>query len=180
MSNHPAFKVMHLMTRDSNSSLSSNTTGGFNSSLDLNSTLDGIQHCNTTTCDYASSYYPYPINLAATLTFLALFGGAHISFIVTYLMMRNELAFNAIMAAGTLFETVGSSGRLISWFDQWQLPPYLLQLCCLTIGPVFVNAAIYVSMRRLAAVYGEQNWPTDLRTLLQIVRLSFPSPTLAN
>jgi hypothetical protein len=61
------------------------------------------------------------------------------------------------MSGGLLLEVVGYAGRLMARHDPFGQPPFLIYIICLTIGPAFLSAAIYISLARIVVVYGEAN-----------------------
>ncbi|KAI0883984.1 RTA-like protein [Annulohypoxylon maeteangense] len=61
------------------------------------------------------------------------------------------------MVLGLLSEIIGYAGRIISWQNQWSENGFLMQICCLTIGPAFLAAGIYLCIRRIVFAFGPEN-----------------------
>ncbi|KND94641.1 Sphingoid long-chain base transporter RSB1 [Tolypocladium ophioglossoides CBS 100239] len=61
------------------------------------------------------------------------------------------------MELGLTAEIVGYVARVFSWDNQWDQDAFLAQVVCLTIGPAFFSAAIYLCLERIVVVYGEAN-----------------------
>ena len=59
------------------------------------------------------------------------------------------------MLGGLGLEIVGYGGRLMAHRDPFGQPPFLIYIICLTIGPAFLSAAVYICLARIVVVYGE-------------------------
>ncbi|KAH8815992.1 RTA1 like protein [Xylogone sp. PMI_703] len=60
------------------------------------------------------------------------------------------------MVTGMLSESLGYVARILLHFDPFNRAYFLWYLICLTIGPVFIAAAIYLCLGRIVVVYGEE------------------------
>ncbi|RFU26563.1 hypothetical protein B7463_g9789, partial [Scytalidium lignicola] len=60
------------------------------------------------------------------------------------------------MVLGILSESCGYVARILLHFDPFSRAYFLWYLICLTIGPVFIAAAIYLCLGRIVVVYGEE------------------------
>lgn len=107
-------------------------------------------------CDNVRSNYDYPMSLAANVTFIVLFGLSLIGFLVVYAITRRGTAFTVALTLGLICEVIGYAGRIMGWVNPWDENGFLMQICCLTIGPAFMAAAIYLCLRRIVAVFGPQ------------------------
>ncbi|KAJ8096426.1 RTA1 like protein-domain-containing protein [Lipomyces tetrasporus] len=108
-------------------------------------------------CAYVPNYYSYRINLAANAAFLALFSLSFLGYVLTYAITRRGLAFTIALLLGLAFEILGYVGRILSWKNQWQDTGFLMQICCLTIGPAFISAGTYLCLRRIVYTFGPTN-----------------------
>jgi hypothetical protein len=108
-------------------------------------------------CEHVQSFYEYRINLAANLAFLIIFALSFLGFAIVLAMKRTAVAFNIAMMLGVVCEVLGYAGRVISYYNQWQDLGFLIQICCLTIGPAFMAAGIYLCLRRIVAAFGPEN-----------------------
>lgn len=59
------------------------------------------------------------------------------------------------MFFGCALETIGYVGRIMARSNPFAFNPFLIYLICLTIGPAFMTAAIYLCLARIVVVYGE-------------------------
>ncbi|GIJ97925.1 hypothetical protein Aspvir_000031 [Aspergillus viridinutans] len=64
-------------------------------------------------------------------------------------------SYLACMTGGLLLEVVGYGGRLMLHSNSFNFSAFLQYLICLTIGPAFITAAIYLCFGRVIIVYGE-------------------------
>ncbi|KAK0387872.1 hypothetical protein NLU13_4117 [Sarocladium strictum] len=98
-------------------------------------------------CATVPSNYYYTMSLAANVTFLAIFGLSLIGFLGVYVWTRRATAFTCL----------GYGGRIMGWVNPWDNDGFLMQICCLTIGPAFMAAGVYLCLRRIVAVFGPEN-----------------------
>lgn len=108
-------------------------------------------------CVDDTGYYLYRIDLAPNAAFLAIFTASLIGFIVTWVFTRRGTAFNVAMILGLLCEIIGYSGRIASWYNRFDMNAFLTQICCLTMGPAFMAASIYLCLRRIVSAFGPEN-----------------------
>ncbi|KAG9661535.1 RTA1-domain-containing protein, partial [Aureobasidium melanogenum] len=52
------------------------------------------------------------------------------------------------MVLGCICEMIGYGGRIIMYNDPWNFNGFIMQIVCITIAPVFMTAAIYVTLYR--------------------------------
>lgn len=112
---------------------------------------------NLAVCEFVPNFYGYRIQLAPNAAFLAIFSLSFIAFVVTYIVTRRGLAFNIALLLGLLCEIIGYAGRIMSWQNQWEMNGFLIQIICLTIGPAFMSAGIYLCLRRIVYAFGPEN-----------------------
>ncbi len=108
-------------------------------------------------CANVPSFYDYRIDIVPNAVFLALFSASLLAYIVTYAVTRRGLGFLVAMTLGLLCEILGYAGRIMSWQNQWSENGFLMQICCLTIGPAFMAAGIYLCLRRIVYAFGPEN-----------------------
>jgi hypothetical protein len=63
--------------------------------------------------------------------------------------------FAGVFVTGILSEIVGYAGRILLHSDPFEKNYFLIYLICLTLGPTFVAAAIYLTLARIVVAYGE-------------------------
>jgi hypothetical protein len=112
---------------------------------------------DTPLCEFVRSFYNYRISLPANATFLALFSLSFLLFAATYAFTRRGLGFTVAMLLGLACEVIGYAGRVMSWKNQWQETGFLIQIICLTIGPAFLAAGVYLCLRRIVYAFGPEN-----------------------
>ena len=61
------------------------------------------------------------------------------------------------MGFGLAFEVAGSVGRIMAHSDPFDFNPFLINAICVTIGPAFICAAIYLCLARIIVAYGQGN-----------------------
>jgi len=61
------------------------------------------------------------------------------------------------MLFGLAAEIIGYSGRILSYNNQWDQNGFLIMTVCLTLGPAFFSAGIYLCLGRIVTVYGAEN-----------------------
>ncbi|PNY29074.1 Sphingoid long-chain base transporter RSB1 [Tolypocladium capitatum] len=108
-------------------------------------------------CDNVPSFYGYHINLAANAAFLGIFAASLLGYAVTLAVTRRGVAFNLALMLGLLCEILGYAGRVINWRNPWDENGFLMQICCLTIGPAFMAASLYLCLRRIVTAFGPEN-----------------------
>ncbi|OIW31238.1 RTA1-domain-containing protein [Coniochaeta ligniaria NRRL 30616] len=108
-------------------------------------------------CANVDSYYNYRISLPANAVFLAIFSLSFLAFAAVYGATRKGLGFTVAMLLGVACEIIGYVGRVMSWENQWQENGFLIQIVCLTIGPAFLAAGVYLCLRRIVYAFGPEN-----------------------
>ncbi|KAK5656191.1 hypothetical protein OQA88_4951 [Cercophora sp. LCS_1] len=108
-------------------------------------------------CADIGSFYGYELSLAANATFIALFGASLLGFIGTYVVTRRGLVFTLTFLAGIILEILGYAGRVMSYNNRWDENGFLMQICCLTIGPAFLAGGVYLCLRRIVYAFGAEN-----------------------
>jgi hypothetical protein len=108
-------------------------------------------------CDNVRGFYEYRINLAANVAFAAVFGLSLLGFAGVLAWKRRAVAFSVALMLGLLCEILGYAGRIMSHGNPWVDTGFLIQICCLTIGPAFMAAGIYLCLRRIVAAFGPEN-----------------------
>lgn len=56
--------------------------------------------------------------------------------------------------SGSVLEIIGYAGRIMLWQNDYDFNNFVIYLVCLTIGPAFYSAAIYLCLARIIAVVG--------------------------
>lgn len=116
-----------------------------------------LVNCTIETCSIYTSFYNYRIDLVPNAVFLALFGLAIPFFYGVFFYTKRGFWFMTAMQLGLASEVVGYIGRILSYNNQWDLNGFLINNICLTLGPAFLSAGIYLCLGRIVRVYGSQN-----------------------
>lgn len=103
------------------------------------------------------SFYEYDIDLAPNVAFLAIFSVSLLGFFGVWIATRRGTAFNVAMILGLICEILGYVGRILSWQTPTYENGFLMQICCLTIGPAFMAAGLYLCLRRIVSAFGPEN-----------------------
>jgi len=56
-----------------------------------------------------------------------------------------------------LLEVLGYAGRIMSHYNVFKEPGFLMQIVCLTIAPAFMAAGIYLCLSRIVTTFGAEN-----------------------
>ncbi|KAG9692812.1 RTA1-domain-containing protein, partial [Aureobasidium melanogenum] len=107
----------------------------------------GWGECNLRECSVEQSLFQYRPYLAATSVFIALFGISGIVHMVQGIWYKQR-TFAILMVLGCICEMIGYGGRIIMYNDPWDFNGFIMQIVCITIAPVFMTAAIYVTLYR--------------------------------
>lgn len=111
--------------------------------------------CTLSTCDVKEwGYVRYQPNVAGNAFFLALIALLAIAQLALGIRYKTGL-MAASMLLGLATEALGYIARILLHGDPFYRAYFLWYLICLTIGPVFIAAAIYLSLGRIVVVYGE-------------------------
>ncbi|PGH07251.1 hypothetical protein AJ80_08037 [Polytolypa hystricis UAMH7299] len=113
--------------------------------------------CTFETCDIEWSFYRYRPSLAANATLTALFAISLIAYAIQGVMSKRFYGFSIAMVLGTICECLGYVGRIMMWNNPWKEVPFMIQICCLTIGPAFLAAGIYFCLSRIVTTFGREN-----------------------
>ncbi|KAL4808593.1 RTA1 like protein-domain-containing protein [Aspergillus unguis] len=110
------------------------------------------ENCTLQTCSIEDAYVTYQPTIAGNSIYTALFGILLIAQIVQCPIYR-MWGFSGSMIAGLILEVLGYIGRILSHDDPFSFDWFLMNLICLTIGPVFFCAAIYFLLGQIVVAY---------------------------
>ncbi|KAL4782633.1 RTA1 like protein-domain-containing protein [Aspergillus varians] len=105
------------------------------------------------TCPVSATTYGYTPNLAANILFACIFGLTALLQIAIGLKARSW-AFTFSLAAGCILELVGYIGRIQMHDNVWDKPAFRQQITCLILGPSFIAAGIYWSLKHIVLFLG--------------------------
>jgi hypothetical protein len=112
--------------------------------------------CTLATCDvHQWGFVKYIPSLGGNLFFLILI----CAFIFAQIWLGIKYRTSSVcmcMLAGLVLESAGYIGRILLHSNPFYRPYFLLYLVCLTLGPVFFAAAIYLCLGRIVVIVGEE------------------------
>jgi hypothetical protein len=111
--------------------------------------------CSLSTCSVELwGYVKYQPSLPGNLLFLIL-----IDLLALAQLILGPYHHTGLVCLSMLFglasESTGYVARVLLHFNPFSRVYFLMYLICLTIGPAFIAAAIYLSLGRIVVVYGE-------------------------
>lgn len=107
------------------------------------------------TCPVTATLYGYRPDLAANAFFAALFGICFIASLVIGIMTKTW-TYTIALSIGTFLECAGYVGRVMMNNNPWNESGFKLQICALVLGPSFVAAAIYLTLKHFVLYCGPQ------------------------
>jgi len=110
--------------------------------------------CTLATCSILQAHYQYIPSLAGNALYVAIFALLLILQIFFSIRFRTW-GFLAGTVGGMILEILGYVGRVQMHFNPFIKNPFLMYLVCLTIGPAFFSASIYLCLARIVVVFGE-------------------------
>jgi RTA1 like protein len=129
-----------------------NNTGYGNLTILINS--DSL--CNLNVCDLTLAAFDYIPSLAGNSFYTAIFGLYIIANL--YLGIRHKTwGYMVAMFFGLTSEVIGYIGRIMLWQNPFDPTGnnFLIYIVCLTIGPAFLSAAVYLCLGRIVVIYGQ-------------------------
>ncbi|KFA68505.1 hypothetical protein S40285_05382 [Stachybotrys chlorohalonatus IBT 40285] len=112
-------------------------------------------NCTLELCPIEWSVYQYRPSLPANATFLALYVIALLLHVYLGIMWRTR-GFMCFMAIGCSYIIIGYVGRIMLYYNPWSFTAFILQIICVSSGPVFFSAAIYLTLSRVVTSLGPE------------------------
>ncbi|CZR62987.1 related to RTA1 domain protein [Phialocephala subalpina] len=129
--------------------------------------------CTLDTCPLSMGIVHYDPSLFANTFYLTYFGVILIVQVLQTWRFR-AWSFSIPVMSGLILEIVGYAGRIQMHYNPFDPNPFLIYLVCLTIGPVFFSAAIYLTLSRIIVHYGVRyTWFTPKRTSIIFMSCDF-------
>lgn len=107
-------------------------------------------------CPVYATLYGYRPNMGANAFLCAVFGVCFISTLVIGFMTKTW-TYTLALGIGTFLECAGYVGRIIMNGNPWNESGFKLQICCLVLGPSFVAAAIYLTLKHFVLYCGPEH-----------------------
>jgi hypothetical protein len=119
-----------------------------------NATYFDPSYCTYATCSVKEyGQLQYIPSLAGNALYLAIFG----LFLVAQLFLGiryRTWGYLVAMVGGIILEIAGYVGRILLHNNDFDFNNFIIYIVCLTMGPAFFSAAIYLVLARIIAVYG--------------------------
>ncbi|KAF8861352.1 RTA1-domain-containing protein [Acephala macrosclerotiorum] len=111
--------------------------------------------CTLATCDVKKwGFIHYQPSMAGNVLFLVIIDFPGLTQIILGIKCKTGLVYVS-MLFGLACESLGYVARILMHHDPFNRAYFLWYLICLTIGPVFMAAAIYLCLGRIVVIYGE-------------------------
>ncbi|KAL3421224.1 RTA1 like protein [Phlyctema vagabunda] len=117
--------------------------------------LTSITQCTVELCSLDYAVIRYLPNFAGNVLYLSCFALLLVTHAVQCCVYRTY-SYTFSMIAGFILEIIGYLGRIQMHNNPFLSNPFLLYIICLTIGPVFFTAALYITLSRVIVFYGTQ------------------------
>ncbi|KFX91288.1 hypothetical protein O988_07812 [Pseudogymnoascus sp. VKM F-3808] len=112
-------------------------------------------NCTLALCPVEASLQGYRPNFSVQIAFMALFGVSMLIHLVQGVVYRTWF-FASMMAVGCIGEIIGYAGRVLLYQNPFSFNGFIIEICCITISPVFFAAAIYVTLARVSNYLGAE------------------------
>ncbi|KAK3387644.1 RTA1 like protein-domain-containing protein [Podospora didyma] len=128
------------------------TFATFNQTLLMFPRLCTACTCPLTIEGWFLGYMAYFPSLAGNAVFAAIFGVFLL--VQLYFGVRFKTwGFLISMGGGLILEVLGYVGRILMRDNMFTNTYFIMYLVCLTIGPAFLSAAVYLTLSRLVVIY---------------------------
>jgi hypothetical protein len=112
-------------------------------------------NCTLALCPVESSLQGYRPAFGVQIAFIALFGVSMLIHLAQGIRFRTWF-FASMMAFGCIGEMIGYAGRILLYQNPFSFDGFIIEICCITISPVFFAAAIYVTLTRVSNYLGHE------------------------
>ncbi|KFY01183.1 hypothetical protein V490_01035 [Pseudogymnoascus sp. VKM F-3557] len=112
-------------------------------------------NCTLALCPVEASLQGYRPTFSVQIAFMALFGVSMLIHLIQGVVYRTWF-FASMMAVGCIGEIIGYAGRVLLYQNPFSFNGFIIEICCITISPVFFAAAIYVTLARVSNYLGAE------------------------
>ncbi|KAL4757022.1 RTA1 domain-containing protein [Aspergillus foveolatus] len=112
--------------------------------------------CTLEICSIKDAYIQYQPTIPGNAVYIALFGILLVAQVAQTPLYR-MWGFSISMIAGLLLEVLGYAARILFHDDPFNFDFFLMNLICLSLGPVFFCAALYFLLGRIVVVYNGED-----------------------
>ncbi|KAJ5517772.1 RTA-like protein [Penicillium expansum] len=124
-------------------------------------------NCTLALCPADASLQGYRPTLSAQIAFIALFGVSMLIHLAQGVLYRTWF-FASMMALGCIGEMIGYAGRVLLYQNPFSFDGFIIEICCITISPVFFAAAIYVSLANVSNFLGPEACRFPVKTYVWV------------
>lgn len=107
-------------------------------------------------CPVEATTYGYYPELAPNAFLLALFATCFVASLGIGIWSKTW-TYTLALGGGTLLEALGYLGRVMQHSNPWKKAAFEMQICCLVLGPSFVAAAIYLTLKHFVLYCGPKH-----------------------
>jgi hypothetical protein len=107
-------------------------------------------------CPVDATLYGYRPLLGPNAFFAAWFGVCFIATLVIGIMTKTW-TYTIALGIGTFLECAGYVGRLMMHGNPWSTSGFKLQICALVLGPSFIAAGIYLTLKHFVLYCGPEH-----------------------
>ncbi|KAI8953071.1 RTA1-domain-containing protein [Xylaria longipes] len=116
--------------------------------------MESGDNCTLDTCSISQSFYGYRPNLGIDIFFSIVYVAvvAHCLFVIIF--KRKWMSYSICVLLGALLELIGFLSRVYGYVHPFVRIGWIIQYSLITFAPVFMTAAIYVCIGRIADYLG--------------------------
>ncbi|KAF2760759.1 putative RTA1 domain protein [Pseudovirgaria hyperparasitica] len=114
--------------------------------------ITDLDQCTLDICPIDIARFHYLPNVAGNVFFCIVFGVC-LLLQLFFGIKHKTWGYMVAMVFGLVLELLGYVGRLLLHNNPFLFDNFLLYLICLTIGPAFLSAAIYLCLGRIIVIY---------------------------
>ncbi|KAH7323645.1 RTA1 like protein-domain-containing protein [Rhexocercosporidium sp. MPI-PUGE-AT-0058] len=118
--------------------------------------ITDLNQCTPELCSLHYASLRYIPNLGANATFVGIFTIFLTAQIILWLSFRTH-SYTFSIICGLILEIIGYAFRIVMRKHMFSEGPFLIQIICITIAPVFFTAALYLTFSRVIAHHGIHN-----------------------
>ncbi|KFY32341.1 hypothetical protein V493_00289, partial [Pseudogymnoascus sp. VKM F-4281 (FW-2241)] len=107
-------------------------------------------------CPVSATTYGYYPNFGGNVFFTAFFGALFISGLAIGIRGKTW-TFALALGIGSGLEMLGYVGRVMMHKNPWDSAGFKMQICCIVLGPSFLAACVYLTMKHLVLHFGPEH-----------------------
>ncbi|KAI1746698.1 RTA1-domain-containing protein [Xylaria castorea] len=111
-------------------------------------------NCTLDTCSISESYYGYRPNLGIDIFFSIIYLLVVVHCLFVAIFKRKWLSYTICVLIGAMLELIGFLSRVYGYAHPFVRTGWIIQYSLITFAPVFMTAAIYVCIGRIADYLG--------------------------